>query len=52
MKNDMDVNDFARVLLKEDLLSLDEFNELKKKIKDLQKGNLVLNKETVLRVIS
>ncbi len=52
MKNDMDVGDFARHLFKGGLLSLDEFNELKKKIVNLQKGKLVLNEESVLRAIS
>lgn len=52
MKNDMDVDDFARVLLKEGILSLDEFNELKKKIENLQKGNLILNEKTLLRSIN
>jgi len=52
MKHDMDVDDFARHLFKEGLLSLDEFNELKRKIENLQRGNLVLNEESVLRAIS
>ena len=52
MKNDTDVNEFARILFKEDILSLSEFNELKIKIENLQKGNLALNDETVLRAIS
>ena len=52
MKKYMDVNDFARVLFKEDLLSLDEFNKLKNKIENLKKGNLVLNEKAVLRAIS
>lgn len=52
MKNDVDVADFTRTLFKEDILSLDEFNELKKKIKSLKKGNLIPNKKTVLKAIS
>ena len=33
MKNDVDVADFTRTLFKEDILSLDEFNELKRKLR-------------------
>ena len=52
MKKDMDVGDFARFLFKEDILSLKEFNKLKKKIEILQEGNLVPNEEIVSRAIS
>lgn len=52
LKNDLDVDDFARVLFKEEILSLAEFNELKKKIAALKRGDLVPNEESVVQAIS
>lgn len=51
MKNNKAVADFIRQLYKEDIISLIEFDNLKKKIEDLQKGMLVPNKESVKKAI-
>jgi len=51
MKQDMAVDDFARSLFKEDMLSLKEFKELKKRIEDLQNGILIPSEQTVSSVI-
>jgi len=42
---------FARSLFKEDVLSLKEFKELKKRIEDLQNGILIPSEQTVSSVI-
>lgn len=52
LKNNLAVGDFARVLFKEEILSLEEFNELKKKIDAVQRGDLVPNERTVAQAIS
>lgn len=51
MKNNKAVGDFIRQLYKEDIISLIEFENLKKKIEDLQKGMLFPNKESVKKAI-
>ena len=51
MKNNKAVGDFIRQLYKEDIISLIEFENLKKKIEALQKGKLVPNKESVKKAI-
>ena len=52
MKTDMNVDDFARLLFKKNLLSLDEFNALMRKIEILREGNITFKEETVLQVLS
>jgi hypothetical protein len=51
MKNNKAVGDFIRQLYKEEIISLIEFDNLKKKIEDLQKGMLLPNKESVKKAI-
>lgn len=51
MKNNKAVNDFIRQLYKEDMISLIEFDILKKKIEALQKGMLVPNKQSVREAV-
>ena len=51
LKSDKSVDDFIRHLYKEGLLSLPEFNELKQKIQDLQEGNLVPIKQSIIDAI-
>ena len=51
MKNNKSVGDFIRQLYKEDIISLVEFDNLKIKIEDLQKGKLIPNKESVKKAI-
>ena len=51
MKNNKSVGDFIRQLYKEDIISLVEFDSLKIKIEDLQKGKLIPNKESVKKAI-
>jgi hypothetical protein len=41
MKNDLSVEEFIRILYKEDIISLNELHELKVKIHDLQSGKLI-----------
>ncbi len=52
IKNDLDVDDFRRVLLREDLVSLEEFKNLKDKIVKLQEGELRPSKEAILQAVS
>ena len=40
MKNDLEVNEFIRLLYKDDIISLQEFQELREKIERLQRGEL------------
>jgi hypothetical protein len=47
MKNNKPVEEFTRQLYKDDILSLEEFNQLKMKIQKLQNGDLVPNLATV-----
>lgn len=51
LKQDIAVDDFARSLFKEDVLSLKEFKNLKKKIEDLQAGILIPSEQIVSSVI-
>ena len=51
MKNNKAVGDFIRQLYKEDIISLIEFDNLKKKIENLQKGMLAPNKDSVKKAI-
>ena len=51
MKNDKDAEDFVRLLYREELISLDEFNILKNKLVALRAGELVPNKELLLRAV-
>lgn len=51
MKNNKAVGDFIRQLYKEDMISLIEFENLKKKIETLQNGMLAPNKESIRKAI-
>jgi len=51
MKREMDVQDFARYLFREEIISLVEFNELKEKIRKLMQGELVPSEKSVLQLI-
>lgn len=51
MKNNKTVGDFIRQLYKEDIISLIEFENLKKKIEALQNGMLAPNKESIRKAI-
>jgi len=51
LKQDKATDDFLRMMYKEDLVSLKEFNEIKKKIKLLQSGELVPDKKIVKKLI-
>lgn len=51
MKNNKAVGDFIRQLYKEDIISLIEFDLLKKKIEDLKKGLLAPNIESVKKAL-
>jgi len=51
MKREMDVQDFARHLFREEIISLDEFNELKEKISKLMRGELVPSEKSVFHLI-
>lgn len=50
-KRDKPVDEFIRILYRDGLLSLEEFNALKQKISDLQEGKLVPNYEQVLNAM-
>ena len=47
LKNNKSIDDFIRELYKSDLISLTEFNELKKKIGNLQEGKLAPSKASI-----
>ena len=47
LKNNKCIDDFIRELYKSDLISLTEFNELKKKIGNLQEGKLAPSKASI-----
>lgn len=47
MKSDKAADDFARLLYKEELISLSEFSDLKKKLNRIQEGELIPNLEIV-----
>lgn len=51
MKNDKDAEEFARLLYRAELITLDEFNFLKRKISALRNGELVPNEESVKHAI-
>lgn len=51
LKSNKPVDEFIRLLYKDDLLSHAEFNELKQKVADLKEGKLVPNYEQVLNAI-
>jgi hypothetical protein len=51
MKNDKDVEEFVRELYKEELISLNEFKELKQKIEKLKIGELKPNLELIKKEI-
>ena len=52
MKNNKPVDEFIRQLYKDDILSLEEFNQLKTKIQRLQKDELVPNPLSVKNALS
>lgn len=51
MKNDKDVENFVRLLYREEFITLEEFNSLKLKISALRNGELVPNIESVKHAI-
>lgn len=51
MKNNKPVDEFLRLLFRNDILSLKEFEKLKMKIKQLQDGELIPNLITVKTAI-
>lgn len=51
MKSDKSAGEFIRLLYKDELISLDEFNDLKNKLSELQSGNLAPSKEAVIEAI-
>lgn len=51
LKTDKPVDEFIRLLYKEELLSLNEFNDLKLKIQELKNGNLVPSEASVIDAI-
>lgn len=51
LKNNKPIDDFIRELYKSDLISLTEFNELKKKIGNLQEGKLAPSKASIKSAI-
>jgi len=51
MKNDKNAEDFIRLLYREELITLDEFNSLKQKLLALQAGNLAPSMESLLGAV-
>ena len=51
-KNDKDADEFARHLYREEMISLNEFNQLKDKISDLGKGNIPIDLDLVREIVN